>query len=93
MILLGLTNADGFFTQTQNAVNYYRNAYYMRNFGTYASLRTNDNSFSKYIEKSNIQWGASRKNISHINPIINSNISRHDRKYSGSRKTKFSDCI
>ena len=61
MILLGLANADGFFTQTQNAANHYRNAYYRRNSGTYASLRTTGDSFSKYIiiEKWNIWWGAS----------------------------------
>ena len=49
MILLGLANADGYFTQTQNAVNHYRNAYYSRNSGTYASQRSTGNSFSKYI--------------------------------------------
>ena len=49
MILLGLANADGYFTQTQNAVNHYRNAYYSRNSGTYASPRSTGNSFSKYI--------------------------------------------
>ena len=46
MILLGLANADGYFTQTQNAVNHYRNAYYSRNS---ASPRSTGNSFSKYI--------------------------------------------
>ena len=49
MILLGLANADGFFTQTQNAVTHYRNAYYSRNSGAYASPRSTSNSFSKYI--------------------------------------------
>ena len=40
MILLGFARfclADGFFTQTQNAVTHYRNAYYSRNSGAYAS--------------------------------------------------------
>ena len=49
MILLGLAKADGFFTQTQNAANHYRNAYYRTNFGTYETPRSTGNSFSKYI--------------------------------------------
>ena len=49
MILLGLTQADGFFTQTQNAVNYYRNAYSRGNSGTYETQRSTGKSFSKYI--------------------------------------------
>ena len=49
MIFLGLAKADGFFTQTQNAVNHYRNAYYRTNSGTYETRRSTGNSFSKYI--------------------------------------------
>ena len=49
MILLGLAKADGFFTQTQNAVNYYRNAYYTGNSGTYETQRSTGKSFGKYI--------------------------------------------
>ena len=49
MILVGLAKADGFFTQTQNAVNYYRNAYYTGNSGTYETQRSTGKSFSKYI--------------------------------------------
>ena len=50
MILLGFARfclADGFFTQTQNAVNHYRNGYYRRNSGI--PSRSSDNSFSKYL--------------------------------------------
>ena len=50
MILLGFARfclADGFFTQTQNAVNHYRNGYYSRNSGI--PSRSSVNSFSKYL--------------------------------------------
>ena len=54
MILLGLANADGFYTQTQNAVNHYRNGYYSRNSGTYSTPRSTGDSFSKYIIREEI---------------------------------------
>ena len=49
MILLGLAKAEGFFTQTQNAANHYRNAYYSTNSGTYETRKSTGDSFSKYI--------------------------------------------
>ena len=47
MILLGLAQADGLFTHTQNAVNHYKTGYYNRNSGFSGPT---DDSFSKYLK-------------------------------------------
>ena len=91
VILLGFARfclADGFFTQTQNAVNHYRNGYYSRNSGI--PSRSSVKSFSKYL--TSLQEHPVKK-LRSMNPKSNSNISRHDRKYSHSRTAKFSNSI
>ena len=91
MILLGFARfclADGFFTQTQNAVNHYRNGYYSRNSGI--PSRSSVNSFSKYLSSPR---RSPCKKIRCMNSKSNSNISRYDRKYSHSRTAKFSNRI